>query len=83
MIGFKRVSFKYVMIIFLIFVGFILLVNIDLKNNPELPIEDVFESEEINSTPLEQTKTYQMHEVQDGENLSIIFEEFKGTEYSL
>ena len=32
MIGFKRVSFKYVMIIFLIFVGFILLVNIDLKN---------------------------------------------------
>ena len=47
MIGFKRVSFKYVMIIFLIFVGFILLVNIDLKNNPVLPVEDIFESEEI------------------------------------
>jgi len=76
MIGFKRVSFKYVMIIFLIFVGFILLVNIDLKNNPELPVEDIFESEEIISTsPL--TKSYDFYTVKDGENLSIIFEEFK------
>ena len=50
MVGFKRVSFKYVMIIFILFIGFILLVNLDLKNNPQLPEEDVFESEEIITT---------------------------------
>ena len=76
MIGFKRVSFKYVMIIFLIFVGFILLVNFDLKNNPELPVEDIFESEEIISTS-PHTRSYDFYTVKDGENLSIIFEEFK------
>ena len=44
MIGFKRVSFKYVMFIFFMSIGFILLINSDLKNNPELPVEDIFES---------------------------------------
>ena len=38
------------MIIFFLSIGFILLINIDLKNNPELPVEDIFESEEINSS---------------------------------
>jgi murein DD-endopeptidase MepM/ murein hydrolase activator NlpD len=76
MIGFKRVSFKYVVAVFVIFIAFILLINLDIKNNPELPIEDVFESEEINSTS-SPTQSYDFYTVKDGENLSIIFEEFK------
>ena len=64
------------MFIFFLSIGFILLINIDLKNNPELPVEDIFESEEIISiSPL--TKSYDFYTVKDGENLSIIFEEFK------
>jgi murein DD-endopeptidase MepM/ murein hydrolase activator NlpD len=76
MIGFKRVSFKYVVAVFVIFIAFILLINLDIKNNPELPIEDVFESEEITSTS-SPTQSYDFYTVKDGENLSIIFEEFK------
>ena len=58
------------------FIGFILLVNLDIQNNPELPIEDIFESEEVvAATPL--SKSYDFYTVKDGENLSIIFEEFK------
>ena len=33
------------------FIGFILLVNLDIQNNPELPIEDIFESEEVAPKP--------------------------------
>ena len=76
MIGFKRVSFKYVVAVFSIFIAFVLLVNLDIKNNPELPIEDIFESEEITSTS-SPTQSYDFYTVKDGENLSIIFEEFK------
>ena len=76
MIGFKRVSFKYVVAVFVIFIAFVLLVNLDIKNNPELPIENVFESEEITSTS-SPTRSYDFYTVKDGENLSIIFEEFK------
>ena len=76
MVGFKRVSFKYVMIIFILFIGFILLVNLDLKNNPQLPEENVFESEEIITTAAA-FKSYDFYTVKEGENLSIIFEEFK------
>lgn len=76
MIGFKRVSFKYVVAVFVIFIAFVLLVNLDIKNNPELPIEDIFESEEITSTS-SPTQSYDFYTVKDGENLSIIFEEFK------
>ena len=76
MIGFKRISFKYVLLVFIFFIGFILLVNLDIQNNPELPIEDIFESEEVvAATPL--SKSYDFYTVKDGENLSIIFEEFK------
>ncbi len=76
MVGFKRVSFKNVMIIFILFIGFILLVNLDLKNNPQLPEEDIFESEEIITTAAT-FKSYDFYTVKEGENLSIIFEEFK------
>jgi len=64
------------MIIFILFIGFILLVNLDLKNNPQLPEEDVFESEEIITTAAA-FKSYDFYTVKEGENLSIIFEEFK------
>jgi murein DD-endopeptidase MepM/ murein hydrolase activator NlpD len=76
MIGFKKVSFKYVAIIFLLLIIFILLINFDIKNNPELPVEDIFESEkiEVNSPD---SISYDFYTVKNGENLSIIFEEFK------
>ena len=76
MIGFKKVSFKYVVIIFLLLIIFILLINFDIKNNPELPVEDIFESEkiEVNSPD---SISYDFYTVKNGENLSIIFEEFK------
>ena len=76
MIGFKKVSFKYVVIIFLLLIIFILLINFDIKNNPELPVEDIFESEKIEvSSP--DSISYDFYTVKNGENLSIIFEEFK------
>ena len=76
MIGFKKVSFKYVVIIFLLLIIFILLINFDIKNNPELPEEDIFESEKIEvSSP--DSISYDFYTVKNGENLSIIFEEFK------
>ena len=76
MIGFKKVSFKYVVIIFFLLIIFILLINFDIKNNPELPVEDIFESEkiEVNSPD---SISYDFYTVKNGENLSIIFEEFK------
>ena len=52
------------------------MVNLDLKNNPQLPEEDVFESEEIITTAAA-FKSYDFYTVKEGENLSIIFEEFK------
>ena len=76
MIGFKKVSLNYVLGVFLLLVFFILLVNLDIKNNPELPVEDIFESEEIvNTSP--DSVSYDFYTVKEGENLSIIFEEFK------
>ena len=76
MIGFRKVSFNYVLGVFLLLVFFILLVNLDIKNNPELPVEDIFESEEIaNTSP--NSISYDFYTVKEGENLSIIFEEFK------
>ena len=76
MIGFRKVSFNYVLGVFLLLVFFILLVNLDIKNNPELPVEDIFESEEIvNTSP--DSVSYDFYTVKEGENLSIIFEEFK------
>ena len=76
MIGFKKVSFKYVVIIFFLLIIFILLINFDIKNNPELPVEDIFESENLEvSSP--DSISYDFYTVKNGENLSIIFEEFK------
>ena len=42
MIEFKRISFKYVVLAFLVAACLIILLSIDRKNNEAPPIEDVF-----------------------------------------
>ena len=75
MIGFKKVPKRAVLVSFAVSIVLILMLYIDIETYESLPVEEIEFTEKF-STPLEQTKTYQMHEVQDGENLSIIFENF-------
>ena len=42
MIEYKRISFKYVVLAFLIAACLIILLSIDRKNNEAPPVEDVF-----------------------------------------
>ena len=76
MIEYKRISFKYVVLAFLIAAFLIILLSVDRKNNEAPPIEDVF-IEELFKPELERVKTSAIHEVKDGENLSIIFEVYR------
>ena len=76
MIGFKKVPTRAISIIFLISIVLILLLYTDLETYDALPVEEIEISEDIQKQ-LPEMPTYMMHEVQDGENLSIIFEEFK------
>ena len=75
MIGFKKVPKRAVLVSFAVSIVLILMLYIDIETYESLPVEEIEFTEKF-SKPLEQTKTYQMHEVQDGENLSIIFENF-------
>ena len=75
MIGFKKVPKRAVLVSFAVSIVLILMLYIDIETYESLPVEEIEFTEKF-SIPLEQTKTYQMHEVQDGENLSIIFENF-------
>ena len=75
MIGFKKVPKRAVFISFALSVILILMLYVDIETYESLPVEEIQFTEKF-STPLQKTKTYQMHEVQDGENLSIIFENF-------
>ena len=75
MIGFKKVPKRAVFISFALSVILILMLYVDIETYESLPVEEIRFTEKF-STPLQKTKTYQMHEVQDGENLSIIFENF-------
>ncbi|MDA8683477.1 peptidoglycan DD-metalloendopeptidase family protein [Gammaproteobacteria bacterium] len=75
MIGFKKVPKRAVLVSFAVSIVLILMLYVDIETYESLPVEEIEFTEKF-STPLEQTKTYQMHEVQDGENLSIIFEKF-------
>ncbi|MDA9665833.1 peptidoglycan DD-metalloendopeptidase family protein [Gammaproteobacteria bacterium] len=75
MIGFKKVPKRTVLVSFAVSIVLILMLYIDIETYESLPVEEIEFTEKF-SIPLEQTKTYQMHEVQDGENLSIIFENF-------
>ena len=76
MIGFKKVPTKAISIIFVISIVLILLLYTDLETYDALSVEEIEISEDIQEQ-LPEMPTYMMHEVQDGENLSIIYEEFK------
>ena len=75
MIGFKKVPARAILISFALSILLILMLYIDIETSEALPIEEIEFNEKF-SKELEQTKTYQIHEVEDGENLSIIFENF-------
>ena len=73
MIGFKKVPKRAILLSFVLSVLLILLLYVDIETYESLPVEEIEFSEQF-SRPLEQTNTYKIHEVKDGENLSIIFE---------
>lgn len=75
MIGFKKVPARAILISFALSILLILMLYVDIETSEALPIEEIEFNEKF-SKELEQTKTYQIHEVKDGENLSIIFENF-------
>ena len=76
MVGFKKVPTKSVLLTFLISIFLILLLYVDFSTDESLPIEIIETSENIEDSTSD-VLSYQIHEVKDGENLSIIFEDFK------
>ena len=74
--GFKKVPVKSVLISFLLSIFFIMLLYADFITDDSLPEERVEISESFNEE-ISEVLSYKIHEVMDGENLSIIFEEFK------
>ena len=76
MVGFKKVPTKAVLLTFLISIFLILLLYVDFSTDESLPIEIIETSENFEDSTSD-ILSYQIHEVKDGENLSIIFEDFK------
>ena len=76
MVGFKKVPTKGVFLTFFISVIIILLIYIDFATNLSLPEEQI-QSFDSFEEPLLKVTSYEIHEVMNGENLSIIFEDFK------
>ena len=76
MVGFKKVPTKTVFLTFFTSIFLILLLYIDSQNEESLP-EEIIELTENYKNSTSNNLNYQIHEVKDGENLSIIFEEFK------
>ena len=76
MIGFKKVPVKSVFVTFLLSIFLIMLLYADFITDDSLPEEMVEISESFNEE-ISEVLSYRIHEVMDGENLSIIFEEFK------
>jgi hypothetical protein len=74
MIGFKKIPKKSVFTVFVVAVISILLVYVDTQYNDPLPIEEVSFSEELNNNP-EPIQNKQIHVVQRGESLSVIFDD--------
>jgi len=74
--GFKKVPVKSVLITFLLSIFLIMLLYADFITDDSLPEERVEISESLNEE-ISEVLSYRIHEVMDGENLSIIFEEFK------
>ena len=76
MIGFKKVPIKSVLIAFLLSIFLIMLLYADFITDDSLPEERIEITESFNEE-ISKVLSYRIHEVMDGENLSIIFEEFK------
>ena len=76
MVGFKKVPTKAVLLTFLISIFLILLLYVDFSTDESLPLE-IIETSESFEDKASEVLSYQIHEVKDGENLSIIFEDFK------
>ncbi|MDC0405860.1 peptidoglycan DD-metalloendopeptidase family protein [Gammaproteobacteria bacterium] len=76
MIGFKKVPVKSVLITFLLSIFLIMLLYADFITDDSLPEERIEITESFNEE-ISDVLSYRIHEVMDGENLSIIFEEFK------
>ena len=74
--GFKKVPVKSVLITFLLSIFLIMLLYADFITDDSLPEERIEITESFNEE-ISEVLSYRIHEVMDGENLSIIFEEFK------
>ena len=74
MIGFKKTPAKLVIIIFLISVFTVLLIYVDSTLNEPESIEEIIISKNL-TEKLPDFKNKEIHTVQNGESLSIIFEE--------
>ena len=74
MIGFKKPPIKLIVSVFLISFVAIFLIYIDLENNKPLPIEEMTFSEDLSEMP-SSVENKRIHEVSEGESLSVIFED--------
>ena len=75
MVGFKKVPTKAVLSIFLLSIVLILLLYIDFSTDESLPEEIIETTENLEKKPAD-VVSYKIHKVEEGENLSIIFEDF-------
>ena len=76
MIGFKKIPKKLIFIVFTISVILIFLIYIDDSTHKPLPSEIIKETEST-KYEIDIIKSSDFYEVEDGENISIIFEKFK------
>jgi murein DD-endopeptidase MepM/ murein hydrolase activator NlpD len=72
----KKISLKYVVLAFVIAVAFILLLSVDQRVN-QPPEEELIAVEEQLGISIDPVTTKEIYEVQDGDNLSIILEDFE------
>ncbi len=75
MVGFKKVPTKAVLSIFLLSIILILLLYVDFSTDESLPEEIIETTENLEKKPID-VLSYKIHTVKNGENLSIIFEDF-------
>ena len=76
MVGFKKVPSKGILLAFFISVFLILLLYVDISTDESMPEEKVEVTENLENV-IDDLITYKIHQVTTGENLSIIFEDFK------
>ena len=76
MVGFKKVPSKGILLAFFISVFLILLLYVDISTDESKPEEKVEVTENLENV-IDDLITYKIHQVTTGENLSIIFEDFK------